>query len=69
LAELEKYQPEILNACKQAMQHTSPVSDFIRVDKAVFEGYSDELIGYAVMEKTALALVVPMDAKWSDVGS
>jgi mannose-1-phosphate guanylyltransferase len=69
LKELEKYQPEILSTCQKAMQHTTPDSDFIRVDKAIFELCPDDSIDYAVMEKTEHALVVPMDAKWSDVGS
>jgi mannose-1-phosphate guanylyltransferase len=69
LEELEKYQPEILSTCQKAMQHTTPDSDFIRVDKAIFELCPDDSIDYAVMEKTEHALVVPMDAKWSDVGS
>jgi len=69
LAELKKHQPDILIACQKAMQHTTPDSDFIRVDKAAFEACPDDSIDYAVMEKTSLAFVVPMDAKWSDVGS
>ena len=69
LAELKKHQPDILIACEKAMQKTTPDSDFIRVDKAAFEACPDDSIDYAVMEKTSLALVVPMDAKWSDVGS
>jgi len=69
LAELEKHQPEILTACQKAMLHTTPDSDFIRIDKAAFERCPDDSIDYAVMEKTEHAQVVPMDAKWSDVGS
>jgi mannose-1-phosphate guanylyltransferase len=69
LQELEKYQPEILDACQKAMQHTTPDSDFIRIDKAAFEKCPDDSIDYAVMEKTDHVRVVPMDAEWSDVGS
>ena len=69
LQELEKHQPEILKACQKAMQHTTADSDFIRVDKTAFEACPDDSIDYAVMEKTAHAQVVPMDAQWSDVGS
>jgi len=69
LAELEQHQPAILAACQKSMLHTTPDSDFIRVDKTAFEACPDDSIDYAVMEKTSLALVVPMDAKWSDVGS
>jgi mannose-1-phosphate guanylyltransferase len=69
LTALEKHQPDILKACQQAMQFTTPDCDFIRADKAAFEKCPDDSIDYAVMEKTDLAQVVPMDAQWSDVGS
>ncbi len=41
----------------------------MRVDKAAFAQSRSESIDYAVMEKTADAVVVPLDAGWSDVGS
>jgi len=69
LAELEKYQPDILAACKKAIGHTSSDLDFVRVDKAAFEACPDDSIDYAVMEKTDSAVVVPLDAGWNDVGS
>ncbi|MCG7585562.1 mannose-1-phosphate guanylyltransferase/mannose-6-phosphate isomerase, partial [Photobacterium sp. OFAV2-7] len=69
LEELEKYRPDILSACKKAMAITASDMDFIRVDKEEFEACSDDSIDYAVMEKTDSAIVVPMDAGWSDVGS
>ena len=69
LAELEKYRPDILLACKQAHLSSYPDLDFIRLDKEVFAACPDESIDYAVMEPTQNAVVVPMDAEWSDVGS
>ena len=35
----------------------------------LFSQIPDESIDFAVMEKTKKAVVVPMDANWSDVGS
>ncbi|MGQ8773488.1 mannose-1-phosphate guanylyltransferase/mannose-6-phosphate isomerase [Serratia sp. NA_112.1] len=69
LEELNKYRPDILAACRQALQHTSPDLDFVRVDREAFIACPDESIDYAVMEQTADAVVVPLDAGWSDVGS
>ena len=46
-----------------------PDLDFIRVDEEAFLACPEESIDYAVMERTADAVVVPMDAGWSDVGS
>ncbi len=43
--------------------------DFIRVDRDKFSLCPSESIDYAVMENTDDAIVVPMDAEWSDVGS
>lgn len=69
LEELAKYRPDILEACEKAMSAVDPDLDFIRVDEAAFLACPEESIDYAVMEKTADAVVVPMDAGWSDVGS
>ncbi len=71
LAELGKFRPDILAACEQAMHAHQPDvgQDFIRVEKEAFFACPDESVDYAVMEKTTEAIVVPMNAGWSDVGS
>ncbi len=69
LAELEKFRPDILTACQQAMNVSSHDLDFVRVDPQIFATCPDDSIDYAVMEKTTDAVMVPMDAGWSDVGS
>ena len=69
LEELKAHRPDILAACENAMANTQTDLDFIRVDKVAFEACPDDSVDYAVMEKTADAVVVPMDCGWSDVGS
>lgn len=69
LEELEKYEPEILKVCQQSLAKPSQDLEFIRVDIDVFKTCSDKSIDYAIMEKTDSAVVVPMDAGWSDVGA
>lgn len=69
LAELKAHRPDILKACELAMQGARSDLDFIRLDEDKFFECPDDSIDYAVMEKTQDALVVPMDAGWSDVGS
>jgi len=69
LAELERLAPDIASACGAASGAAQRDLDFTRVDKPAFEGCRSESIDYAVMEKTAEAAVVPIDAGWSDVGS
>lgn len=68
LTELKTYRPDIYAACELAMQVHNNDVDFIRVDKTAFEACPDESIDYAVMEQTKDAVVVPLDAGWSDVG-
>ncbi|NMH58537.1 mannose-1-phosphate guanylyltransferase/mannose-6-phosphate isomerase [Alteromonas ponticola] len=67
--ELEKFQPDILNACRAAVDSESKDLDFIRIDPDTFKQCPDDSIDYAVMEKTKMAAMVPLDAGWSDVGS
>lgn len=69
LAELEKHRPDILQSCLDAMKATSEDLDFLRPAKDAFLACPSESIDYAVMEKTDAAVVVPLDAGWSDVGS
>lgn len=69
IQELEKFRPDILDACKAAMKDSDSDKDFITIDKDKFSTCPDESIDYAVMEKTSNAVVVPLDAGWSDVGS
>lgn len=69
LEELKKYRPDIYSACEKAMNETDPDLDFIRVAEEPFLACPDESVDYAVMEKTVDAVVVPMNAGWSDVGS
>jgi mannose-1-phosphate guanylyltransferase len=69
LSELEKFEPEILSACKKSCTTENIDSDFIRIDNDAFHQCPNESIDYAVMEHTKNGVVVPLDANWSDVGS
>jgi mannose-1-phosphate guanylyltransferase len=69
LEELQRFRPDILSVCRQALAGGSQDMHFTRVDKAAFAACPDESIDYAVMEKTADAVMVPLDAGWSDIGS
>ena len=69
LAELERFAAPMARCCAQAFARASVDQDFIRIAAASFEACPADSIDYAVMEKTADALVVPLAAGWSDVGS
>ncbi|MBA0386360.1 mannose-1-phosphate guanylyltransferase/mannose-6-phosphate isomerase [Stenotrophomonas maltophilia] len=69
LQELERFQPEMLAGSRSAWQQARRDTDFTRLDKAAFAAVASDSIDYAVMEKTADAVVIPLDAGWNDVGS
>ena len=69
LEELDALAPEIARVCRGAFESAKSDLDFTRIDAKIFEGCPSDSIDYAVMEKTAHAVVVPLDAGWSDVGS
>jgi mannose-1-phosphate guanylyltransferase/mannose-6-phosphate isomerase len=69
LEELERYAPQIARVCAAVSGTARTDLDFTRVDAKGFESCPSDSIDYAVMEKTADAVVVPLAAGWSDVGS
>lgn len=69
LEELEHYQPEMLAACRVALERATRDLDFVRLDADTFAACPADSIDYAVMEHTRRGAVVPMDCGWSDVGS
>ncbi len=69
IQEMEKYQTEMLKSCLQAYQLASNNFDFIRLDETSFIACTANSIDYAVMEKTELGVVIPLNAKWNDIGA
>lgn len=69
LNELQRFEPAMLEACTRAVAGAKHDLDFIRLDAAAFKATRAESIDYAVMEKTAKAALVPMEAGWDDVGT
>jgi len=69
LGELARLAPDIAEICARASATSVRDRDFTRVDGATFAQCRGESVDYAVMEKTRDAVMVPLDAGWSDVGS
>ena len=69
LKDLQTLRPDIYSACLQSWQTSAVDMDFVRPDSNLFSAYPAESIDYAVMEKTANAMVMPMDPQWNDLGS
>jgi mannose-1-phosphate guanylyltransferase/mannose-6-phosphate isomerase len=68
LEELRQHSPDIAEAATQAVAFATR-SDGVHLDEDAFAGSPSDSIDYAVMEHTHRAVVVPLDAGWSDVGS
>ncbi len=69
LQELKKFEPEILAACQKSCQTEYKDKDFIRLNNDEFRKCPEQSIDYGVMERTEGAMVIPLDANWSDIGS
>jgi mannose-1-phosphate guanylyltransferase/mannose-6-phosphate isomerase len=69
LEELEKYAPQMLSCCREAMSAASIDMDFVRPDSEKFLACPGDSIDYAVMEKTDRGAVVSLDCGWNDVGT
>jgi len=74
LEALQETQPEILDACRRALAGGRRDGDFCRIDAEAFAACPSDSIDYAVMEPLARAgdaqaVVLPLEAGWSDVGA
>ncbi len=69
LAELERFEPAVVAACRRALSGAANDLDFCRLDAAAFAEAPSTSIDYAVMERTDDAVVVPGAMGWTDVGA
>jgi mannose-1-phosphate guanylyltransferase/mannose-6-phosphate isomerase len=69
ISELESHAPEIATACDAALAAASGDGEFVRPGAEALARCPSISIDYAVMEKTKRASLVPVDMRWSDVGS
>jgi len=69
LSELEKFNPAIVTACRQALARGVFDLDFLRLDRDSFAACPADSIDYAVMEKTDKGAMIMFRAGWDDVGS
>lgn len=68
LSELKKFQPEIVSACRKALEQSKTDLDFLRLDNEAFSKSPNISVDYAVMEKSNQVGVLPVSFDWSDVG-
>lgn len=69
LEELGRFAPDVLTGCQKAYAAHQSQPDFTRVPVDIFSSVPAISIDYAVMEHTERAVVVPLSAQWSDMGS
>lgn len=69
LAELERLEPEMLDACRDAIKGSEKDLDFLRLGEEAFARCPSRSIDYAIMEHTVRAAVVPAEMGWNDIGS
>ena len=76
LAKMVQCRPDIASACRAAFDAGQRDADFLRPDKTAFVACPADSIDYAVLEKLAAehansgeVAVVPLAARWSDVGA
>ena len=68
-AALNKYSPEILSACRSAMDRKRTENGLWYPDPEAFASAPSDSIDYAIMEKAETVSVTPVNPGWSDVGS
>jgi len=69
LAELSKHAPAMVEGSRAALQGASGEYGALLLDEGAFSATPADSIDYAVMERTDRAVVIALDAGWSDVGA
>jgi len=69
LAAMEKYAPEMLAACRSAMDSKRTENGLHYPDADAFASAPSDSIDYAIMETAEKVAVTPVSPGWSDVGS
>ena len=69
LRECESLAPEVFASAINSVAQAKVDLDFVRLDEASFAVAPAISIDYAIFEKTAKAVVVPVNFGWSDLGS
>lgn len=69
LEELQRYNNAIFLNCCNSYNYATKDLGFIRLESEHFDKCPDISVDYCIMEKTKKSALVPLDAKWSDVGS
>lgn len=69
LEEIGRCRPQILQDCKTSYERGAADGDFYRINREAFLSCPSDSVDYAVMEQTDRAVVVSLEAGWSDIGA
>jgi mannose-1-phosphate guanylyltransferase/mannose-6-phosphate isomerase len=69
LAELSRFEPELIAHARKSLERASRDADFLRLDQEAFDRCASIAVDRAVMERSDRMAVVPVDCGWTDVGS
>ena len=69
IQEFNIYSPEIVSHCKESLQNKTKDLDFERLGVKAFRECPNISVDKAIMEKTSLGVVFPLEVDWSDIGS
>ena len=69
IKEIKNLCPDIFKVCEKTFYESKKDLDFQRLNEESFKNCPNISIDNAVMEKTNKAIVLPLDAQWSDIGS
>ena len=69
LNEVLFYEPKMYKYCEKSLLNKDFDLDFQRLDKEIFSLCEKVSFDNAIMEKTKLGIVLPLNAKWNDIGS
>lgn len=68
LEEMGRFRPDILAGAREALGRAEEADGALRLDRRALEACPADSLDYAVMERTADAVVAPIDLGWSDIG-
>jgi mannose-1-phosphate guanylyltransferase/mannose-6-phosphate isomerase len=67
--ELARLEPRVLEAARNGLANAHEDLGFLRLDRKSFAAAPSISVDYAVMEKTELSAMLPIDVGWNDIGS
>jgi mannose-1-phosphate guanylyltransferase/mannose-6-phosphate isomerase len=69
LAELSRFEPDLVANARESLKRASRDADFLRLDREAFDRCRSVAVDVAVMERSDRMAVIPVDCGWTDVGS